>query len=69
MSGRKSRRKGSGYERKVRNDLREIFADFAESIQRDWQQRSGAEMADVEGMPLRVYAAVPWPARSTFARF
>ena len=46
MSGRKSRTKGAAWEREVARRFREAMPGC--DAKRGWQQRSGAEMADVE---------------------
>lgn len=47
--GKRSRRKGKTWERKIARDLKDIFGG---DVRRGWQSRQGDDEADVEQVPL-----------------
>lgn len=46
--GRRSRRKGTSFEREVARQLRDLFGG---RVKRGWQARGGSDAPDVEGVP------------------
>lgn len=47
--GRRNRRKGKRWERRIAKDFREIFGG---DVRRGWQSRRGDDEADAEGVPM-----------------
>lgn len=51
MDGRGRRNKGKRGERKVVNEIKKVFPEFADDLRRGWQSRQGDDDPDVVGLP------------------